>query len=149
MFLNEGGKSGVLYPDTGLGIGIDGGVPWGQVIRIYEVANERVVNRWNKNEWERHIERVKDNPEWYPENSADPLSKRVWVIWMKGGRYYHHDLNTSMGGVVCGYNLRGDEWTDQKKERLPLRDVKNGTAAGKNARGQMIQPCPKCWREVL
>lgn len=143
LVLSPDGRSGILYPDTGLGIGIVGGVPWRQIVRIYEVENERITNSWERDEWERHIDKLKDNPAWYPPNRADPLSQRVWVTWAPNGLMFHHDLNDGRSSTACGWKTNSG--TDHKL--APLRDVANGTAAGKNARGQKMKPCPKCWPE--
>lgn len=79
----EGATEGLIWPDLGLGLGIDGGVPIDQLTRVYEIEDKKVVRSWPFREWEDRLESLQDNPEWTPEVRGKPETTRSWVGWIE------------------------------------------------------------------
>lgn len=125
---HEGADEGMIYPDTGLGIGIDGGVPLDQVIRVYEVEDGKIQKSWPFREWESHIDSVTDySTGWVPEVKDDPMTHRIWVSWVwafvaevkrwevmpLNNKLFHNCPNGSEKGV-CGVRM-GDILNDARE----------------------------------
>lgn len=169
LYVNERGD-GMMYPDIGLGIGINGGIPWDRILTIYEVDDGRITKRWSAHEWEQNIDRLQDRPGWDPEVRGDPQSQRTWVEWIEGARYFHDLTPNQNDRTVCGKDLNQEVIRKQKnwnnpiaqvlRGRASMRQIKQMTMAGwrqplhlegyKEGYGDVrAKPCPKCWPMLM
>lgn len=99
LYVNPATRAGVMYPDLGLGIGIVGPIPLGRITTIYEVEDRRIVRSWPFNQWESHIDRVRDNPDWSHlqkiKISYPTVSKKALV----------HALTMNQDRTICNVRL--------------------------------------------
>ena len=165
----EGATEGVIFPNTGLGIGIDGGVPLDQITRVYETEGKyprlSVVRSWPFREWEKHIDRVKDP------KPPPPPPRPIDIVWWqtsdgqmlpKGKPFFHDEIDfdtrtackLSIRKVGDGFYYEFDGRAGTRHARAIMPDIIEAKATGTlkfsmafahEAQSIKAKPCPKCW----
>lgn len=163
---HEGAREGTLYvTNPGLGVGVDGGVPLDQVIRVHEVEKRQIVRSWPFREWPDHIDRVKD-----PKPPPPPPSPIDIVWWatrdqvLPPGNPLFHDMVQYDRLTACKLDIRkiGDGYyyeyegragTQHGQAIMPeIAKAKSGSlqlwTGFQNAPTVQAKPCPKCWKSL-
>ena len=139
---------GSFEPDTGLGIGIVGGIPLDRIRRVVAINEDGTWNEMTVQGLRNSIDQLKEREGWEAEVKYLPETHRIVIIWKKGDDRYHHATD-NQNGARCGWQLGYSTETAYVRQgdlmnRPPRGRIKNLWF------GEMIsalprKPCDQCF----
>lgn len=132
---------GVIYPDTGLGIGIEGGIPLDRIRRVVALGEDGSWNEFGVSDLRQNIDHLQDREGWRPEVKDQPDTHRVVIL--VGRQFYH--LTEDQKTTVCG--VRPVTLDIMQKALVRRGDLLAGGQITDEWSGKTLdpgRPCPGC-----
>jgi hypothetical protein len=135
---------GTVFPDTGLGIGVVGGIPLDRIRRVVAINEDGTWEEMSIQELRSSIDHLQDREGWEPEVKDRPETHRFVILYgSRTGRYHRANPNQDAG--VCG-EARGQ----MSSALVRQGDLMDGRSQVKNYWSSQTftldgRPCPKCF----
>ena len=139
---------GSFEPDTGLGIGIVGGIPLDRIRRVVAINEDGTWNEMTVQGLRNSIDQLKEREGWEAEVKYLPETHRIVIIWKKGDDRYHHATD-NQNGARCGWQLGYSTETAYVRQgdlmnRPPRGRIKN-LWFGEMIKALPRKPCDQCF----
>ena len=139
---------GSFEPDTGLGIGIVGGIPLDRIRRVVAINEDGTWNEMTVQGLRNSIDQLKEREGWEAEVKYLPETHRIVIIWKKGDDRYHHATD-NQNGARCGWQLGYSTETAYVRQgdlmnRPPRGRIKN-LWFGEMIKALPSKPCDQCF----
>lgn len=136
-----------LYPDTGLGIGIEGGIPLDRIHRVVAINDDGSWNEMTVQGLRNYIamDKLKEREGWQPEVRDKPETHKVVITLNPNGKLYHL-ANSNQDGAECGAKLGWEAETALVRQGdLMAGGMVKNLWTGVEWRLGNKKPCPKCF----